>query len=84
MDRLAIIENAMNWQAGGEGRRVSIDIGNISDRPFKVFCYDYNLHYGEYADEGQPIDLDAGVKRRRDAEFEKFKAELMGEETNGK
>lgn len=77
MTRLQTIENAMNWQKEGAGRSVTITLGEPGNQDaFKIWAYDFSLQFGEFVQDGQPIDLDASAKKKRQEVFEQMKDEF--------
>ena len=76
-ERMAMIENALNWQAEGKRRTVSVTVGEVwSDDHFKIWCYDFDLIHGEHVEDGRVIDLVSGKKRSQLEQLEKLQKEL--------
>lgn len=74
MTKLQIIENALNWQAEGKWRTVTVKSGDVHGSDFfSVFCYDYNLGHGEHVDDGRVIDLDKSYRAANEAMYNKLK-----------
>lgn len=79
-DQLKIIENALNWQQEGPRRSVDIKVEPEPSPRFSIWCYDYNLKYGEYAKDDSVVDLDAGSKSEKLKRLQELKKELEGEQ----
>jgi len=78
-ERIAMIENALNWQAEGPNRGVTITSNNYGNTDkFTIYCSQTTngYTYGEFVDDGRVIDLVAGAKREKLAQLEKLQKEF--------